>query len=70
MKKILGVGIFNWDSIYVREYPLGPQHNRIFEEKLVIEEVGGTCGNVMCMLSHMRWDAFPLVNLVSGERSS
>ena len=63
MKKILGTGIYNWDSIYVREYPLGPQHNRIFDEKLVIEEVGGTCGNVMCMLSHMGWQAFPLVNL-------
>ena len=60
MKKIIGTGIFNWDSISVREYPQGPQRNRIFDEKLVVEEVGGTCGNVMCMLAHFGWEAFPV----------
>ena len=67
MKRILGTGIFNWDSIYVREYPLGPQRNRIFDEKLVVEEVGGTCGNVMCMLAHFGWEAFPVTKLDRSE---
>ena len=67
MRKIIGTGIFNWDTIYVREYPLGPQHNRTFEEKLVLEEVGGTCGNVMCMLAYMGWETFPVVNLDRSE---
>ena len=67
MKKILGTGIFNWDSIFVREYPQGPQHNRVFDEKLVVEEVGGTCGNVMCMLSYLGWQAFPVTKLDRSE---
>lgn len=67
MKKIIGTGIFNWDSISVREYPQGPQRNRIFDEKLVVEEVGGTCGNVMCMLAHFGWEAFPVTNLDRSE---
>ena len=67
MKRLLGTGIFNWDLIYVREYPLGHQRNRIFEEKLVVEEVGGTCGNVMCMLSYFGWQAFPLTKLDRSE---
>ena len=67
MKKIIGTGIFNWDSISVREYPQGPQRNRIFDEKLVVEEVGGTCGNVMCMLAHFGWKAFPVTNLDRSE---
>lgn len=67
MERILGTGIFNWDSIYVREYPLGPQRNRIFDEKLVVEEVGGTCGNVMCMLAHFGWEAFPVTKLDRSE---
>ena len=65
--KIIGTGIFNWDSIFVREYPQGPQHNRIFDEKLVVEEVGGTCGNVMCMLAHFGWEAFPVTKLDRSE---
>ena len=65
--KIIGTGIFNWDSIFVRKYPQGPQHNRIFDEKLVVEEVGGTCGNVMCMLAHFGWETFPVTNLDRSE---
>ena len=65
--KIIGTGIFNWDSIFVREYPQGPQRNRIFDEKLLLEEVGGTCGNVMCMLAHFGWETFPVTNLDRSE---
>lgn len=32
-----------------------------------MEEVGGTCGNVMCMLSWMGWDARPIASLDDSE---
>lgn len=67
MKRILGTGIFNLDTIVVREYPEGPQNARRFVEKTVAEEVGGTCGNVMCMLSYLGWEAYPLAVLDTTE---
>ena len=66
MKRVLGTGIFNLDTIVIREYPQGPE-NRTFIEKTVAEEVGGTCGNVMCMLSHFGWEAYPLAVLDTTE---
>lgn len=59
-KKILGSGIFNLDTIAVREYPQGPQRQRVFIEKVALEEIGGTCGNVMTMLSHLGEEVFPV----------
>jgi len=41
-RRILGTGVFNLDTIVVREYPDGPQRQRVFNEKNVLEEVGGT----------------------------
>ena len=61
-KSIIGTGIFNLDTIVVREYPEWPAM-RPFKDKVVLEEVGGTCGNVMCMLSWLGWDAKPVVYL-------
>lgn len=61
-KTIIGAGIYNLDTIVVREYPQWPQM-RPFNDKVVIEEVGGTCGNVMCILSWLGWDARPLACL-------
>ena len=52
--KILGTGIFNWDCIF-------------FDKQLVLAEAGGTCANVMCMLSHMGWESYPVVNLDKSE---
>ena len=45
-KTIIGTGIFNLDTIVVREYPEWPAM-RPFVEKEVLQEVGGTCGNVI-----------------------
>lgn len=59
-RKVLGTGIFNLDTIVVREYPEGPSHQRIFNEKCAFEEIGGTCGNVMTMLSHLGEQVFPI----------
>ena len=67
MKTILGTGIFNLDVIYVRDYPMGCQRNRVFNETLVLEEAGGTCGNVMCMLAHMGWKTYPVAKLDNSE---
>ncbi len=61
-KSILGTGIFNLDTIVVREYPAWPAM-RPFVDKEVLQEVGGTCGNVMCMLAAMGWKARPVACL-------
>ena len=61
-KTIIGTGIFNLDTIVVREYPAWPAL-RPFVEKEVLQEVGGTCGNVMCMLATMGWKVRPVACL-------
>ena len=61
-KTIIGTGIFNLDIIVVREYPKLPAM-RPFVDKEVLQEVGGTCGNVMCMLATMGWKALPVACL-------
>ena len=57
-KTIIGSGIYNLDKIIVRDYPEWPRL-RPFTERQVLEEVGGTCGNVMCILAWMGWTAMP-----------
>lgn len=71
MKKhsIIGSGQYNWDKIVLRNYPHGfipGKRNNCWEE-ILVEEVGGTCGNVMCMLSRLGWDARPQVKLIDTE---
>ena len=61
-RTVIGSGIYMLDSIVVREYPAWPAL-RPFTERTVIEEVGGTCGNVMCILSWLGWKAMPEVSL-------
>ena len=71
MKKysIIGSGQYNWDIIKLREYPEGftvGKRNK-FVEKVLFEEVGGTCGNVMCILARLGWIAIPQVKLINTE---
>ena len=61
-KTVIGSGIYNLDIIVVRDYPDWPQP-RPFTDRTVLEEVGGTCGNVMCILSWLGWKAMPQVCL-------
>lgn len=61
-KSIIGTGIFNLDIIVKREYPQWPEM-RPFEDKVVLEEVGGTCGNVMSILAWMGWNVRPIACL-------
>ena len=71
MKKysIIGSGQYNWDIIKLREYPDGftvGKRNK-FVENVLIEEAGGTCGNVMCMLSRLGWNVYPQVKLIDND---
>lgn len=61
-KSVIGSGVYNLDSIVVRDYPAWPQL-RPFTDRTVLEEAGGTCGNVMCILSWLGWKAMPQVSL-------
>ena len=61
-KTVIGSGVYVLDSIVVRDYPAWPQ-TRPFTDRTVLEEVGGTCGNVMCILSWLGWKAMPEVSL-------
>lgn len=61
-KTIIGSGNYNLDTIVVRDYPEWPRL-RPFTDRVVREEVGGTCGNVMSILAWLGWDARPLVCL-------
>ena len=56
--RVVGSGNYNLDTIVVREYPDGPAAKR-FTEKVVAEEAGGTCGNVMCLLSGLGLETYP-----------
>ena len=61
-KTVIGSGVYVLDAIVVRDYPAWPQL-RPFTERTVLEEVGGTCGNVMCILAWLGWKAMPEVSL-------
>ena len=66
---IIGSGQYHWDIIKVREYPEGfiTGKRNPYNEKTLTEEVGGTCGNVMCMLAHLGWVAMPQIKLIDNE---
>ena len=61
-KTVIGSGIYNLDTIVVRDYPEWPRL-RPFTDNVALEEVGGTCGNVMSILAWLGWDAKPLACL-------
>ena len=66
---IIGSGQYNYDIIKLRQYPDGFLIGRRnpYAETLLAEEAGGTCGNVMCMLAHLGWDARPQIKLIDSE---
>lgn len=70
-KRILGTGNFALDSIYQREYPQGfdtARKRNPFVDKLVSEEVGNTCGNVMCMLPYLGVETYPIGHFDESEQ--
>lgn len=56
--RCVGSGNYNLDTVVVREYPEGPAAKK-FTERTVGVEIGGTCGNVMCLLSVLGLKAYP-----------
>lgn len=65
MNRILGTGIFNLDTIVVREYPEGPQNARRFVEKTVADEVGGT--TLLKVTHKQNPDGTPKVSVRAGS---
>ena len=53
-KSCLGSGIYCLDTIVV-------------DGKVTLEEVGGTCGNVMCILAHLGLETYPQASLDEDE---
>lgn len=61
-KTCLLSGNFAFDIVKVREYHDGfvvGKKNK-FEEKVVVESIGNTCGNVSCILSYLGVQTFPI----------
>ena len=70
-KRILGTGNFALDIIYQREYPEGfdtTKKRNTFVDKKLIEEVGNTCGNVMCMLPYLGVETYPIGHFDESEQ--
>ena len=70
-KRILGTGNFALDIIYQREYPEGfdtTKKRNPFVDKKIIEEVGNTCGNVMCMLPYLGVETYPIGHFDESEQ--
>lgn len=66
---IIGSGEYNYDKIVIREYPDGfvPGQRNRHTDKMLIEEVGGTCGNVMAILGVLGWKSQPQVKLIDSN---
>lgn len=70
-KRILGTGNFALDIIYQREYPEGfntAKKRNSFVDKKIIEEVGNTSGNVMCMLPYLGVETYPVGHFDESEQ--
>ena len=70
-KRILGTGNFALDIIYQREYPERfdtTKKRNPFVDKKLIEEVGNTCGNVMCMLPYLGVETYPIGHFDESEQ--
>lgn len=70
-KRILGTGNFSLDAIYQREYPEGfdiAKKRNPFVDRLVSEEVGNTCGNVMCMVPYLGVETYPIGHFDESEQ--
>ena len=68
--KIIGSGVYNYDTIVERSYPQGfvVGKKNPFVENLISAEVGGTCGNVMCMLAYHGEEVYPQAQFDLSEQ--
>ena len=70
-KRVLGTGNFALDIIYQRNYPEGfdtTKKRNPFVDELILEEVGNTCGNVMCMLPYLGVETYPIGHFDESEQ--
>ena len=69
-KSILLGGVFNYDIIVERVYTNGFElgKNNKYEEKIISECVGGTCGNVSCMTAYLGLDSFPIAHFDTTDK--
>ena len=70
-KRVLGTGNFALDIIYQRQYPEGfdsAKKRNPFVDELILEEVGNTCGNVMCMLPYLGVETYPIGHFDESEQ--
>jgi len=67
--KIIGSGVFVLDRLYKREYhsEFVPGKANPHTDHLLMEEIGGTAGNVVCMLAHLGNEVYPQVKLSNSE---
>lgn len=65
MPTIIGSGRFTMERVIIVEYPNGFRcHKRNASvERIISEDVGGSCANVLCVLANKGWTAMPLLNL-------
>lgn len=65
MPTIIGSGRFTMERVIIVEYPNGFRcHKRNASvERIISEDVGGSCANVLCILANKGWTAMPLLNL-------
>ena len=68
--KIIGSGVYNYDTIVERSYPQGfvVGKKNPFVENVISAEVGGTCGNVMCMLAYHGEEVYPQAQFDLSEQ--
>ena len=59
----IGTGDYNFDVVVKRNYPMGPEKQRKYVDEIMVQEVGGNCGNVMCELGFYGWKTFPVSRL-------
>jgi sugar/nucleoside kinase (ribokinase family) len=70
-KRVFGTGNFALDIIYQRKYPEGfdtAKKRNPFVDELILEEVGNTCGNVMCMLPYLGVETYPIGHFDLSEQ--
>lgn len=69
--KILGSGIIVNDVIIQREYPNGfaPHRRNEYIDSVVLNDVGGTCGNVLTFLAHLGNEVYPQAQFDESEEA-
>lgn len=65
MPTIIGSGRYTLERVILMEYPNGfkPHKRNASVERIISEDVSGSCANVLCILANKGWTAMPHVSL-------